>query len=49
MAMGVRPVRGHVQEGDAALEKCPRCGVPGSKFKARRAAGFTGLCNRCFK
>lgn len=49
MATGVLPVCGHVHEGDAAPEKCPRRGVPDSKFKARRAAGFTGLCNRCFK
>ena len=26
-------VCGYVHEGDAAPEKCPQCGVPGSKFK----------------
>ena len=29
----VCPVCGYVYEGDAAPEKCPQCGVPGSKFK----------------
>ena len=33
MAKGVCPVCGYVYEGDAAPEKCPQCGVPGSKFK----------------
>jgi len=28
----VCPVCGYVHEGDAAPEKCPLCGVPGSKF-----------------
>ena len=28
----VCPVCGYVYEGDAAPEKCPQCGVPGSKF-----------------
>ncbi|MBR3527939.1 MAG: NADH peroxidase [Bacteroidales bacterium] len=26
------PVCGYIHEGDAAPEKCPLCGVPGSKF-----------------
>ena len=26
------PVCGYVHEGDSAPEKCPQCGVPGSKF-----------------
>ncbi len=29
----VCPVCGYVYEGDSAPEKCPQCGVPGSKFK----------------
>jgi rubrerythrin len=29
----VCPVCGYVHEGDSAPEKCPQCGVPGSKFK----------------
>ena len=28
----VCPVCGYVHEGDAPPEKCPQCGVPGSKF-----------------
>ena len=28
----VCPVCGYVHEGDTAPEKCPQCGVPGSKF-----------------
>jgi len=30
----VCPVCGYVHIGDSAPEKCPQCGVPGSKFKA---------------
>ena len=33
MKRWVCPVCGYVYEGDAAPEKCPQCGVPGSKFK----------------
>ena len=29
----VCPVCGYVHIGDSAPEKCPQCGVPGSKFK----------------
>ncbi len=29
----VCPVCGYVYEGETAPEKCPQCGVPGSKFK----------------
>ena len=29
----VCPVCGYVHMGDSAPEKCPQCGVPGSKFK----------------
>ena len=28
----VCPVCGYVHEGESAPEKCPVCGVPGSKF-----------------
>lgn len=31
------PVCGYVHEGDTAPEKCPLCGVPGSKFKVEEA------------
>ena len=33
MKKWVCPVCGYVHEGDTAPEKCPVCGVPGSKFK----------------
>ncbi|MBO7683351.1 MAG: NADH peroxidase [Kiritimatiellae bacterium] len=32
MAKWVCPVCGYVYEGDTPPEKCPQCGVPGSKF-----------------
>ena len=32
MKKWVCPVCGYVHEGDEAPEKCPQCGVPGSKF-----------------
>ena len=32
MKKWVCPVCGYVHEGDTAPEKCPQCGVPGSKF-----------------
>ena len=32
MAKWVCPVCGYVHEGETAPEKCPQCGVPGSKF-----------------
>ena len=32
MSKWVCPVCGYVYEGDSAPEKCPQCGVPGSKF-----------------
>ena len=32
MAKFVCPACGYVYEGDEAPEKCPQCGVPGSKF-----------------
>lgn len=31
----VCPVCGYVHEGDSAPEKCPQCGVPGSKFQEK--------------
>jgi len=33
MAKYVCPVCGYVHEGNEPPEKCPQCGVPGSKFK----------------
>ena len=33
----VCPVCGYVHEGDAPPEKCPQCGVPGSKFIEKEA------------
>lgn len=33
MKRWVCPVCGYVYEGEAAPEKCPQCGVPGSKFR----------------
>ena len=33
MKKWVCPVCGYVHEGDTPPEKCPTCGVPGSKFK----------------
>ncbi|MBQ2621077.1 MAG: hypothetical protein IJF84_07025 [Thermoguttaceae bacterium] len=38
MAKFVCPVCGYVYEGDAAPEKCPQCGVPGSKFIKKEEA-----------
>lgn len=35
MAKYVCPVCGYVHEGDSAPEKCPQCGVPGSKFSVQ--------------
>ena len=37
----VCPVCGYVHEGDTAPEKCPQCGVPGSKFKEEVAEQLT--------
>lgn len=39
----VCPVCGYVHTGDTAPEKCPLCGVPGSKF-AKQAAGLDFPC-----
>ena len=35
------PVCGYVHEGDTPPEKCPQCGVPGSKFKEEVAEQLT--------
>lgn len=35
MKRWVCPVCGYVYEGESAPEKCPQCGVPGSKFKSQ--------------
>ena len=37
MKRWVCPVCGYVYTGDSAPEKCPQCGVPGSKFKEEKA------------
>ena len=39
----VCPVCGYVHEGDTPPEKCPQCGVPGSKFK-KQEEGLNFLC-----
>ncbi len=37
----VCPVCGYVHEGDSAPEKCPQCGVPGSKFVEQKSEELT--------
>ncbi len=37
MKKWVCPVCGYVHEGDVPPEKCPQCGVPGSKFTEQKA------------
>ncbi len=45
MAKYVCPVCGYVYEGDNPPEKCPQCGVPGSKFtKVDESAGLNFAC-----
>lgn len=45
MAKYVCPVCGYVHEGDSAPEKCPQCGVPGSKFtKMDEGAALNFVC-----
>ena len=39
MAKYVCPVCGYVHEGDEAPEKCPQCGVPGTKFIKKEDEG----------
>jgi rubrerythrin len=42
----VCPVCGYVHEGDAPPEKCPQCGVPGSKFIEKEAGEKACICLR---
>ena len=37
MKKWVGPVCGYVHEGDVPPEKCPQCGVPGSKFTEQKS------------
>ncbi|MCQ2386466.1 MAG: NADH peroxidase [Clostridia bacterium] len=37
----VCPVCGYVHEGDTAPEKCPQCGVPGSRFSEVKEEAMT--------
>ena len=40
----VCPVCGYVHEGDSAPEKCPQCGVSGSKFTVMENEGLNFVC-----
>ena len=40
----VCPVCGYVHEGDTPPEKCPQCGVPGSKFKEMKDDSLNYAC-----
>ena len=40
----VCPVCGYVYEGENPPEKCPQCGVPGSKFKEVKEDGLNYAC-----
>ena len=40
----VCPVCGYVHEGDSAPEKCPQCGVPGSKFTVMEEGALNFVC-----
>ena len=40
----VCPVCGYVHEGDSAPEKCPQCGVPGSKFTVMEEGSLNFVC-----
>lgn len=40
----VCPVCGYVHEGDVPPEKCPQCGVPGSKFKEIKEEALNYAC-----
>ena len=44
MAKYVCPVCGYVHEGDSAPEKCPQCGVPGSKFTVMEEGALNFVC-----
>ena len=43
MAKWVCPVCGYVYEGENPPEKCPQCGVPGSKF-LKQGGGLDFVC-----
>ena len=40
----VCPVCGYVHEGNEPPEKCPQCGVPGSKFKEMKDGALNFVC-----
>ena len=40
----VCPVCGYVHEGESAPEKCPQCGVPGSKFTVMEEESLNFVC-----
>ena len=40
----VCPVCGYVHEGDTPPEKCPQCGVPGSKFTEMKEGSLNFAC-----
>ena len=40
----VCPVCGYVHEGDTPPEKCPQCGVPGSKFTVMEEGSLNFVC-----
>ena len=40
----VCPVCGYVHEGDTPPEKCPQCGIPGSRFKEVQDGGLNWAC-----
>ena len=44
MAKYVCPVCGYVHEGNEPPEKCPQCGVPGSKFKLMEEGALNFVC-----
>ncbi len=41
MSKWVCPVCGYVHEGDTPPEKCPQCGVPGSRFAKQESEGLS--------
>ena len=44
MKQWVCPVCGYVHTGDTVPEKCPQCGVPGSKFTKQASEGLNFVC-----
>ena len=44
MAKYVCPVCGYVHEGNEPPEKCPQCGVPGSKFTLMQEGARNFVC-----